>query len=170
MVISIGFITYRNRRIKKIDKFLKFKNRTDNLLEHRLLLVPCKYSDLSMKTFWHVQTVMQQSHANICDGSVHYVNHLVRQFEFFNYVFGHCCNQHWRQVFLSTKVCCCNDQLTPQSHELVAICVSHCKTCTSRKSLLLSFFKTMSFTFDKFETFLDQGKCPNLSRPLAKST
>ena len=40
------------------------------------------------------------------------------------HVLGYGWYQHWRQVFLITKVLCCNEQLILRSHELAEICFS----------------------------------------------
>ena len=96
------------------------------MLKLLVLLFPCKKSDLSIRTLRLVHIVPQQSHTSLSVCSVHYVNYLVSQFELFIHVFGHCRYQHWVQLFFSSKLFCCNDQLIPQSHKLFEICLSHC--------------------------------------------
>ena len=78
-------------------------------------------------------------------GTVNNVNHLVSQFELFIYVFGDCWCQHREQVFLSTEIFCCNDQLIPQAHEMVEICISHCKILDHAKVYVVIFLEHLKF-------------------------
>ena len=116
----------------------------DNLLKLLVLLLPCKKSDLSIRTLTPVHIVPQQNRTNLSVCSVHHVNYLMSQFELFIHVFGRCRYQHCGQTLFSRKVFCCIDQLIPQLHELVEIC--RVRFWTSRNSLLLSLLKTLSFT------------------------
>ena len=99
-------------------------------LEHKNYLAypPCTTAE-SHKSYCLLGPLYQQS---------------VSQFELFIHVFGHCWYQHWRQVFLSTKVCC-NDHLIPQSHELVEICLSHCKILYQSEIFVVIFLEKIEF-------------------------
>ena len=127
--------------IKLIDKFFKFNFHIDNLLKFLVLLLPCKKSDLSIRTLRLVHIVAQQSHTNLSVCSVHYVKYLVSQFELFIHVFRHCRYQHCGRIFFSSKVFCCLDQLIPQSHKLVEICLTHCKILDQSKLFLVTFLE-----------------------------
>ena len=121
----------------------------DNLLKLLVLLL-CKYSDLSKKALKIVHIVPQQSHTNLSVWSVHYVNYLLRQFELFIHVFGHCRYQHWLQTFFSSKVFCCIDELIPQSHKLVEICLSHCKILDQSELFILISLEYFEFYIQGF--------------------
>ena len=97
------------------------------MLKLLVFLHSCKKLAMSIRLIWFVHIVPQQSHKNFSICSVDYVSQYVSQFEIFNHVFGFCWYQQWRQVFLSTKVLYYDDQLIPQSHELVEIGLSLCK-------------------------------------------
>ena len=122
-----------------MDKFLKFIIHIDNLLKLLVLLLPCKKSDLSIRTLRLVHIVPQQSHTNLSVCSVLFVNYLVSQFELFIHMFGLFRYQHWGQIFLSSKVFCCIDQLIPQSQKLVEICLSYCKILDQSELFLVIF-------------------------------
>ena len=138
-LISNNFVIYRIQYIKSIDKFFKYIFHRDDLLKFLVLLLPSKYSDLSIRILRLVQLVSQQSHTNFSVCSVHYVNYLVSHFEWFIYVFGHCRYQHWGQMFFSSKVFCCIDQLIPESQKLVEICLCHCKILDQSELFLVIF-------------------------------
>ena len=140
-LISDTFIIYRIHWIKWADKFFKVLFHIDNLLKHLVLLLSCKKLDLSIRTLWFIHIIPQQSHTNFSVCSVYYVNFFLIHFESFVQVFGHCWYQHSSQFFRAIKIICCNDQLFPQSQELVEMCFSHCKICTNRKSLFSSSLK-----------------------------
>ena len=109
------------------------------MLKLLFLLLPCKEPELSLWTLWLVQIVLHQSPKNHFTFSGDYVNHLVSQFELKIHVFEHCWNQHCGKVFVSTKVFCCNDQLTLQSSELFEICHSRCKIFDQTKVSVFDF-------------------------------
>ena len=98
------------------------------MLKLLVLLLPCKYSDLSKKTLWFTHTVPQQTHKKVSFCWVYYVNHLVSQIELSFHVFGQYWYHNCRPFFHSIKIFCCNDQLISQSNKLVEVCFSHCKT------------------------------------------
>ena len=128
-----------------MNKVFKFITHIDNLLEFLVLLLPCKKSDLSIRSLRIVNIVPQQNHTNLSNCSVHYVNHLVSQFELFIHVSGHCRYQHCGQIFLSSKVFCCIDQPVPQSQKLVEICLSHCKILDESELFLVIFPEYFEF-------------------------
>ena len=125
--IIIFVIIFRNDYIRYMDQFFKFIIQIDNLLKLFVLSLPCKKSDLSIRTLRLVHTVPHQSHTSLPVCSIQYVNYLVSQFQLFTHVFVPCRFHHWSRVFRSSKICCCNVQLIRQSHKLVESCVSHCK-------------------------------------------
>ena len=110
-----------------------------------VLLLPCKKSELSIRILWLIHTVRQQSYTNLCICSVQYVNYLVNQFELFIHVLGHFKFHHWIQVFFSSKVFCSRDQRIPESHELVGICVFHCKNVYKSKIFVVIFLENFEF-------------------------
>ena len=115
-----------------------------------LLLLLCKQLGLRIWTFWLFRIVPQQSHTILSICLVHYVSHIVSQFELFIHVFGHCWYQHWWQVLLSTEVFCCNDRLIPQSAPLIV-------WFWSKRMSFLSFrLNTVNLTSKQLESFLDQ--------------
>ena len=136
---------YRIHYIKQLEKFFEFIIHIVNLLKLLVLLLPCKKSDLSMRTRRLVLIVPQQSHTNLSVCSVHYVNHLVSQFELFIHVFGQYKYQYWGQILFSSKVFCCIDQLIPQSRELVEICLSHLKILDQSELFLVIFPEYFEF-------------------------
>ena len=97
------------------------------LVESSHSLFSLQILGLEHKNSLDCHTVPQQIIANLSVCSLHYVNHLARQFELFIHVFGHCWYHIWRQVFLSIKAFCSNDQQIPQSHEQGELCFSHCE-------------------------------------------
>ena len=111
----------------------------DNLLKFLVLFLPCKKSELSIRTLRLVHIVPQQSHTNPPVCSVHYVNYLVSLFELFIHVSGKCRYHYWGQLFLSSKVSCCIDQLIPQWHKIVEISLSHCKILDQSELFLVIF-------------------------------
>ena len=92
-----------------------------------------------------IDIVPQQSHTILSVCSVHNINYVVSQFELFIHVFGHCRYQHWGQIFLSSKIFCCIDQVIPQSIKLVKIRFSHCKTLDQSELLVVIFLKYLEF-------------------------
>ena len=115
------------------------------MLEILVHFLPCKSSDLSIRTLRLVHIVPQQSHTNLFVCSVHYVNYLLSQFELFIHVFWHCRYHHWRQIFLSSKVLCRIDQQIPQSHKLVEIRFSHCKILDQSDFFVVIFLEYFEF-------------------------
>ena len=115
------------------------------MLKLLVLLLPCKKLNLSIRTLRLVHIVPQQSHTNLSVCTVHYVNYIVSQFELFINVFGHCRYQHWHQIFLSSKVFCCIDQLITQWHKLVEICLSQSKILEQSELFLVIFLEYFEF-------------------------
>ena len=62
--------------------------------------------------------------------------------------FGHYWFEHCRQVFLSTTVFCCNDQLIAQPHELVEICLYVLRFVNMQKLPLFYFSITWGLTWN----------------------
>ena len=141
---SKNVIIYRFHYIKLIDKF-KFIIHIYNLLKFLILLLLCKQSDLSIRTLWPVHTILQQSHANLSVCSVQYLNPLVSQFELSNHVLGLCWYQHWGQVFLSSKIFCCNDQLIPRSIKRAEIRLCQCKILYQSELFVVVFLENFEF-------------------------
>ena len=117
----------------------------DNLLKLLVLPLPCKQSDLSLRTLRLVHIVPQQIDTNLSVCSIHYVNYLLSQFELFIHVFGHCRYHHWGQIFLSSKVFCI-DHLIPQSLK-VEICLFHCKILDQSELFVVIFFEYLHPSF-----------------------
>ena len=115
------------------------------MLKILVLLLPCKKSDLSIRILRLVHIVPQQSRTNLSVCSVQYVNYLVSQIELFIHVSGHCRYQHGGQIFLSSNVFCCIDQLIPQSRKLIEICFSHCKILDQSELFLVIFPEYFEF-------------------------
>ena len=136
------FIT-SNKKIKFL--FFKFVLHIDILLIILVLLLPCNQSNLSLGILKLVHILPQQFHTSLSFCSVNYVNYLVRQFELFFQVFGHCRYQHWCQTFLSSKIFCCNDKLIAQSHKLVKICLSYCKILDQSELFVVVFLQFFKF-------------------------
>ena len=118
-----------------------------------VLLVLCNWLYLILCTFWFLHIAPQQSHTNLFICSVHYVKDFVDQFEWLIFVFEHCWCQHWWQIFLITKVFCCNSLLMPQPHELFEICLSHCQILDQAEVLLLVFLEHFN-QINRFISFL----------------
>ena len=53
--------------------------------------------------------------------------------------------QHWAQIFLSSKVFGCIDQLIRQSQKLVEICSSHCKILDQSELFVVIFREYIEF-------------------------
>ena len=100
--------------------------------------------DLNSWTIWLVQIVSPQSQTNLSVGTVHFFQR-VSQFELFIHVFEHSWYEHWWQVFFSTKVFRCNDQLIVQAVELVEICFSHCKFLNQVRIYVVVFLQHFKF-------------------------
>ena len=100
---------------------------------------------MSVKTLWIVHIVPQQSHTNLSVRSVYHVNYLVSQFELFIHVFALCSYQHWGQIFLSGKVCCCIDKLIPQKQKLAENYFSHCKILDQSELFVVVFLEYFEF-------------------------
>ena len=100
---------------------------------------------MSIRTLRLIHIVPQPSHTNLSVCSVHYVNYLVSQCELFFHVFGPCGYQHWGKILFSSKVFCCIDQLIPQSHQLIEICLSHCKILDQSELFLVFFPENFEF-------------------------
>ena len=145
-MISNNFIIYRLHCFKYIDNFFKFIIHIGNFFKFVVLFHPCNYSDLSIRTLRLVHIVSQQGHTKVFVCSIHYVSYLVSHFELFIHVFGHFRCQHWRQVFFSSKVFQCKDQLIPQSRKFVEICLSHCKILDQSELFVVIFLKSSNFT------------------------
>ena len=160
--VSNNFIIYRIHYSKRIDKFFKLIIHIDNLFKHFLFPLLCKYSEWSIVTLLLVHTVPQQSPTSLSAFSVLYVNNFVRQFELFIHVFGHCRCQFWGLVFLFSKVFCCNNQLIPQSHKLVEICLSHCKILYKSETFVVIFLENFELCIQEIGNILDQKNHPNL--------
>ena len=135
-----------------------------------VLLFRCKISDLSIKTLWLVNTVPQQSHESLSVCWVHYINDFVSQFELFSHVFGHCRYNQWGLVFLCCKASCCNNRLILQSHNLVEIGVSHCKSLYHLELFVFIFSQNCELSIRVIGIFAEWQNCPNLSWHLPKST
>ena len=146
-----------------MDNFFKFLIHIDNLLKLLLLLLPCKKSDLSLRTFRLVHIVSQQSGKNLSVCSIHYVNNLVSQLQLFIHAYGHCRYQHWGQSFLSSKFFCCIEQLIPQSDKLVEICFSHSKILDHSDLFFVNFFECFEFYIQKVGIVFGPKNRPNLS-------
>ena len=84
-------------------KFLKVLIHLGSLLKLLVFLLSCKFPDLSIRNLWFVHTILRQSNTNLFVCLVHYVNHLVSQFELFIHGFWLCWYRHWGQVFLPNK-------------------------------------------------------------------
>ena len=144
-LICNNFIIYRTHYIKYIDKFFKFIFHRGNILKILVLLLPRRKLDSSKGALRIVHIVAQQSHTNFFVCSVQYVNYVLSQFQLFIHVFGHCRYQHWGQVFLSSKIFWCNDELIPQSYKLVEICLSHCKILDRLEHFVVHFVENIEF-------------------------
>ena len=88
---------------------------------------------------------------------------LVSQFELFIHVFGHCRYHYRGHIFLSSKVFCCIDQLVPQSHKLVQICLSCCKIVDQLELLVVTFLVHLELYIRIVAIFLHHENCSNLS-------
>ena len=91
------------------------------------------------------------------------------QFDLFIHVLRYCWYQHWGQVFLSSKLFCCNDQLIPQSTKLAEIWFSHCELLYQSELFVVIFPENFKF-YIQLESSLHQENVPNLSWKLPKST
>ena len=69
----------------------------------------------------------------------------IGQFELFILVFRQCWYHNWRQVFLSSKVLCCIDQLIHHAHKLVEICLTHRKFLYQSELFVVIFLEKFEF-------------------------
>ena len=140
----------------------------ENLLKLLILLLPWNYSDLSIRIVWLIHLVQHQSHTIFSVCSINCVNHFVSQFELFIHVLGQCSYQHWGQCFLSSEVFCCNDQLIPQLHKLIAICLSRCKFLYQLELFVVIFLENIEFYIQLIGILLGPRKSTKSVLPFAK--
>ena len=119
--------------------------------------IPTSASELSDL---QVTNVLQQSYTHLFVSSVHYVNQIVSQFEFFIQVFGQHWYQHREKVFLLIKVFCRNEQLIPQPHELVEDCLSHDEVLDQAKISIVISLEHLKFKIQVVGITFEPKKTP----------